>query len=81
MPARRIRIPFPVQGVNRGGPVSNQPSATADRMLNVRPFDVNEKRVRGGQRPGLIKWGAGTRLGDGTNAIASIISVTYQEGD
>lgn len=51
MPVRKLR--FPIGGLNRRyGYQSTPPFYTAD-CLNVRPFDTEEGRERGGSRPGL----------------------------
>ncbi len=50
-----ITISFPLKGINKNYAESNQPNLTSPAMLNVRPCDVMENRIRGGQRPGLKK--------------------------
>ena len=57
--SKPVVIPFPVMGVNKGRACSDQPFATSSDMKNVRPRDVLDGRVRGGQRPGLREWGNG----------------------
>ena len=47
-----MRIPFPVGGLHEGMPATEQPVRTSFSLSNVRPFDVSDERVRGGQRPG-----------------------------
>jgi len=32
-----------------------QPPTTSPQLKNVRPYDVEESRARGGQRPGLVE--------------------------
>ena len=58
-----MRITFPMLGLHKGAAGSNQPSLTSPDMNNVRPIDALDGRARGGQRPGLDKWGAGTQIG------------------
>ncbi|KKK68801.1 hypothetical protein LCGC14_2940440, partial [marine sediment metagenome] len=41
----------------------------------VRPVDVQEKRVRIGQRPGLDKWGNGTQVGAAEQPIVAMTFV------
>jgi hypothetical protein len=48
-------LPFPVNGLHEGLSNEHQPPTTSPYLKNVRPFDVTEERVRGGQRPALIK--------------------------
>ena len=50
-----MRIPFPIEGLVEGAPSSSQKIRTAFFMQNVRPFDVTEEKIRGGQRPGTTK--------------------------
>lgn len=47
---------FPLQGLDKGRATTDQPIQTTPDSLNVRPFDTDDKRFRGGQRPGLEKW-------------------------
>lgn len=51
MAIRRLR--FPVGGLNRRYGYQTQPPFTTADCLNVRPFDSQEGRERGGSRPGL----------------------------
>jgi hypothetical protein len=68
---------FPFGGIHKGGLPSGQPSDTSPDMQNVRPF--YQGRLRGGQRPGLAKWGAGTQIGDVQQPIVAMCSVSYIE--
>ena len=45
-------------------------------MSNVRPVDVQEKRVRIGQRPGLDKWGNGTQVGAAEQPVVAMCFVS-----
>ena len=47
-----MRVPFPILGLHEGLPTTEQPVRTSFSLSNVRPFDVSDERVRGGQRPG-----------------------------
>ena len=58
-----LELIFPLKGVDKNWANSTQPPLTSPELLNVRPQDVSENRARGGQRPGLTKWGAGTQIG------------------
>ena len=46
---------FPILGQNKGQSTDEQPGRTSGYLNNVRPYDVLEGRLRGGQRPGLEK--------------------------
>lgn len=50
-----MRIPFPTAGLVDGAPSSEQPIKTSHLLRNVRPFDIQEERLTGGQRPGTTK--------------------------
>lgn len=73
-----LTIGFPMQGVDKGRATTEQPIQTSPDIKNVRPFDTDGKRLRGGQRPGLDKWAAGDKLGDG-QPIVFITSVSSVE--
>ena len=61
-----LEFPFPYKGKNENWSASRQPPLTSPSLKNVRVYDILKNRARGGQRPGLAKWGAGTLVG-GTN--------------
>jgi hypothetical protein len=65
---------FPFKGVNVGVLPSEQPDQTSSLMSNVRPYWKG--RLRGGQRPGLKKWGAGTLIGGTELPVVAMCSVT-----
>lgn len=73
-----VQFPFPIKGQNKNFSVSMPPQFTATDLNNVRPFDVLENRARGGQRPGLDKWGDGDGIGNGTPVVV-VLSVSYME--
>ena len=50
-----IEFLFPLGGLHKGSALEAQPARTSPHLKNVRPYDVLETRVRGGQRPGLAK--------------------------
>lgn len=66
-------ILFPIKGLNKGMPASKQPVNTAYDMNNVRPY--KDGRLRGGQRPGLDKWGAGTQVGSAEQPVVAMCIV------
>ena len=70
-----MRIPFPLQGIDKGRTTSEQPIATSPDLNNVRPYDTLGNRARGGQRPGLDKLYS-QQIGGATFPIVAICSVT-----
>ena len=48
-------IPLPIRGVNYSIPEDKTPGTYSPYMLNVRPFDTLENKIRLGKRPGLDK--------------------------
>jgi len=69
-------IPLPIRGINRGSSVTQSPKEFSASMNNVRPRDSLEGRLRLGQRPGLVKWGEGTQVGEAEQPVVSINSVS-----
>lgn len=58
-------MPFPVNGVNAQLPRTQQTINTCVNAQNIRVFDSQEDRARGGIRPGLTKYLANTFEGSG----------------
>ena len=52
---KTIELSFPLLGMDEGWSAAKQPPLTSPSMCNVRPYDVQGNRARGGQRPGLKK--------------------------
>ena len=50
-----VTIPFPMKGKDENWAMGGQPPLTSPDLQNVRPRDVQDKRSRGGQRPGVRK--------------------------
>lgn len=50
-----IEIPIPIKGFSEGLPVDKEQLATSGFILNCRPRDVLEGKLRLGQRLGLKK--------------------------
>ncbi len=71
-----IEFTPPIQGINKGLPADKAMPGSSEYMDNVRPVDVSEKRVRIGQRPGLDKWGAGTKVGDAEQPVVAMCTVS-----
>lgn len=71
-----MEIFFPIRGLHKGFVTEKQPPLTSFSMLNVRPYDPLSNRLRGGQRPGLVKWGDGDRIGDADQPIVAVCAVS-----
>jgi len=50
-----MELQFPRDGLHEGLAAEKQPPTTSPLLQNVRPFDVEDERIRGGQRPGVVK--------------------------
>jgi len=59
------QLVFPAAGLDKSLAYQSQPPYTSPDLLNVRPYDVIEDRLRGGSRPGMNKY-AQTQLGSGS---------------
>ncbi len=64
----------PIKGVFQGSLTGHAPELTSESMNNVRPVDVQEKRVRIGQRPGLDKWANGDQIG---GSFQPVVAMTF----
>ena len=71
-----MKLRFPYEGINKGRALCEQPEMTSPDMNNIRPYDVLDNRMRGGQRPGLDKWGAGTQIGSAEQPVVAICIVS-----
>jgi hypothetical protein len=64
-------------GLHEGLAADKQPPMTTPYAKNVRPFDVEEERARGGQRPGFVK-AYTTQIGGEHPVIAmGVIATTF----
>ncbi len=68
-------IPFPIKGVDKGSATHQQEPDTSPDMNNMRAYDTLDNRKRGGQRPALDKWGAGTQIGAAEQPVVAICIV------
>lgn len=68
-------ILFPIKGLHKGFMTEKQPGLTSFSMLNVRPYDTLANRLRGGQRPGLVKWST-DQIGDAEQPVVAMCSVS-----
>lgn len=74
-----MKFLFPLLGIDRSGAQCTQPQLTTSSMNNVRPIDALEGRTRGGQRPGLDKWGAGVQIGGAEAPVVEMCVVSSVE--
>lgn len=70
-----IELTPPIAGISKGLPVDKERPTTSGFMLNVRPVDTLEKKLRLAQRPGLEKWGAGTQIGAAEQPVVACVVV------
>ena len=71
-----MRLLFPHKGIDKGRALAQQPSNTSPDMNNMRFFDTLDNRARGGQRPGLDKWGNGDRIGGVEQPVVAMCVVS-----
>ncbi len=75
MPQRTVEIQFPLGGLDRALAYQNQRPFTSPDLLNVRPRDALEDRLRGGSRPGTAR-SYFDNLGN-TYVTGAISSISY----
>lgn len=68
-----LELTFPIKGLHKGGLPSGQPDQTSPKLSNVRAFW--QGRLRGGQRPGLKKWGNGDQVGAAEQPVVAMVVV------
>ena len=71
-----MEIIFPIKGQHKGFMTEKQPGLTTFELLNVRPYDTLANRLRGGQRPGLDKWGNGDQIGAAEQPVVAMCTVS-----
>ena len=74
-----MEITFPIKGLHKGFQTEKQPGSTSFKMLNARPYDTLSNRLRGGQRPGLDKWGSGDQIGGAALPVVAMCTVSSVE--
>ncbi len=74
-----MQLQFPIQGLHEGVAAKEQPPQTSPSLRNVRPFDTEEDRVRGGQRPALVQAYSTRVVGDNPVILMAEIASTYVE--
>lgn len=72
-----MELQFPKDGLNEGQAYEKQPATTSPNLMNVRPFDVEEDRLRGGQRPAIVKAYSTQIAGDHPVLLITEIATTY----
>ncbi|MCK9497799.1 MAG: hypothetical protein M0Q27_03205 [Candidatus Colwellbacteria bacterium] len=70
-----LEFGFPIQGISKAWPTNKQPPLTSFDMDNVVPIDADKKRLRGGQRWGLKKWGDGDQIGASSQPVVALCHV------
>ena len=70
-----MRLDFPYKGVHKGRAGCDQPKGTSPDLKNVRPYDTLDKRIRGGQRPGIDKLFS-QQIGGAAKPIIDMCTVT-----
>ena len=73
---RPMKLQFPLLGLNLGRATGDQPYATSFSMNNVRLYDTQDKRARGGQRPGLVAWGNEDLIGGSNQPVVAMCVVS-----
>lgn len=76
-----MRIEFPREGLNEFLAAQDQPAVTSFSLQNVRPFDVKDERIRGGQRPGTVLAYTTQIVGDFPIINMSEIVTTYIQAE
>lgn len=71
-----MKLSFPSKGIFKGRATCEQPMTTSPDMNNMRLRDTLNNRARGGQRPGLDKWGDGDQIGDVEQPVVAICVVS-----
>ena len=71
-----VEFQFPIMGKSEITAAAKQPQLTSPDMNNVRPQDVAENRIRGGQRPGLDKRYSQLIGGNANYPIVALLQVT-----
>jgi len=71
-----VEIQLPYKGKSLGLPVSKENNQYSGYILNVRPRDVQEKRMRLGKRFGMKKWGAETQIGSAEQPVVALCSIS-----
>lgn len=66
---------FPIKGQVLSRQAGFADGSSSSSLNNVRPQDVTTGRLRGGQRPGLDKWGNGTQIGGSEQPVVAMCVV------
>jgi len=68
-----VELPFPLKGYNKNWAYGKQPPITSPYMINMRPYDPDEVRARGGASP--------TEFFTSNNSRWELFGVTYTGAD
>lgn len=71
-----VEFQFPIKGKSEITAAAKQPQLTSPHINNVRPQDVAENRIRGGQRPGLDKRYSQRIGGNANYPVIALLAVT-----
>ena len=71
-----LNLSFPHEGIDKGRAASSQSPTTSPDMNNMRLYDTLDNRARGGQRPGLDKWGNGDQIGGAELPVVAMCIVS-----
>ena len=66
---------FPISGIDKGRAVPEEDLSITPDCNNVRPYDTQDKRARGGQRPALDK-AYSQQIGGQPAPIVAILQVS-----
>ena len=66
-----------MNGLHEGLAYEKQPQTTSPNLANVRPFDIEKEKERGGQRPALVKAYSTQVAGDYPIIAILQIATTY----
>ena len=72
MPSEKIRVPFPIKGLDSSTQLDAQPTGTTRDARNVRGLCPRTGRNRGAQRAPLEKYTTDTGPGSRTQALAVV---------
>ena len=72
-----LDLAFPMLGLNKNGPLSQQPPLTSRDVVNVWPTDFTTGRLRGSIRPGSSAYFSGYMASQG-NKIQALHSLPFQ---
>ncbi len=72
-----MRVSFPSLGLREAVAAQDQEVGTSFSLQNVRPYDTEDERIRGGQRPGTVLAYSTQIVGDHPVIALTSIVTTY----